>query len=131
MITIVIIISPLNLRSLGIFLYLIIIISLLIFPLFFYSLKCLYNDINHLPYPNNFTQQETNFFSYKTNRNYVIKPADKGGAIVIWSSEDYETEALIQLNNPQSYETIQLCPSRGGSRPVHWVSGNPSNFPKK
>ena len=24
-----------------------------------------------------------------------------------------------------------LCVSRDGSRPAHWVSGNPSNFPKK
>ena len=55
----------------------------------FYSLKCLFNDINHLPYPNYLTQQEINFlYSYKTNCNYVIKPADKGGAYVIWSSED-------------------------------------------
>ena len=76
----------------------------------FCFLKCLYSDINHLPYPINLTQQEMSFLSYKTSCNYVIKPDDKGGAIVIWSSVDYETEALSQLNNPQNYEALQLCP---------------------
>ena len=33
------------------------------------------------------------------NQEYVIKPADKGGAIVILSTTDYEKEALSQLND--------------------------------
>ena len=51
-----------------------------------------------------------NFLSYKTSRNYVIKPADKGCTTIFWSSEDYETEALSQLDKPQNYEALQLCP---------------------
>lgn len=35
----------------------------------------------------------------------VIKPADKGGATVIWSTPLYEQEALRQLNNRQHYRT--------------------------
>jgi hypothetical protein len=38
------------------------------------------------------------------NQEYVIKPADKGGAIVIWSTTDYEKEALSQLNDNKYYE---------------------------
>ena len=75
----------------------------------FYSLKCLYSDVSHLRYPNNLTKQEMNFLSYKTSRNYVIKPADKGCTTIFWSSEDYETEALSQLDKPQNYEALQLC----------------------
>ena len=44
------------------------------------------------------------------NQEYVIKPADKGGAIVIWSTTDYEKEALSQLNDNKYYEKIQAQP---------------------
>ncbi len=33
------------------------------------------------------------------HQEFVIKPADKGGAIVIWSTTDYEKEALSQLSD--------------------------------
>jgi hypothetical protein len=36
----------------------------------------------------------------------VLKPADKGGAIVIWSTTDYEKEALSQLNDNKYYEYV-------------------------
>lgn len=38
-----------------------------------------------------------------SDKSIVIKQADKGGATVIWSSPDYEKEALRQLNNRQHY----------------------------
>ena len=41
------------------------------------------------------------------NQKDVIKPADKGGAIIIWSTTDYEKEALSQLNDKKYYEYIQ------------------------
>ena len=35
------------------------------------------------------------------NRDIIIKPADKGGATVIFSTGDYITEAMRQLNNEE------------------------------
>ena len=37
------------------------------------------------------------------NNNIVIKPADKGGAIVIQDKEKYKSECLRQLNNREHY----------------------------
>ena len=53
-------------------------------------------------------EEETNFLATYNIRNqkYVIKPADKGVAIVIWSTTDYEKAALSQLNDSKYYEHI-------------------------
>ena len=40
----------------------------------------------------------------------VIKPADKGSAIVIWDREDYEKEAKRQLNDEKVYEKVSGDP---------------------
>ena len=60
----------------------------------------------------NLNKEEQDFFSNYDihNQNFVIKPADKGGAIVIWSNEDYEQEAHSQLNDKKYYEFIQTPP---------------------
>ena len=44
------------------------------------------------------------------HQEFVIKPADKGGAIIIWSTIDYEKEALCQLSDKKYYEKIQAHP---------------------
>ncbi|XP_048583758.1 uncharacterized protein LOC116608371 [Nematostella vectensis] len=36
----------------------------------------------------------------------IIKPADKGGAIVLWDTKDYLLEANIQLNDTNYYSTV-------------------------
>ena len=41
----------------------------------------------------------------------VIKPADKGGAIVIWSKRDYITEARRQLSNRSHYKEVAQDPT--------------------
>ena len=38
--------------------------------------------------------------------NIVIKPADKGGKIVVMNKEDYETECLRQLSDNEHYEEV-------------------------
>lgn len=43
----------------------------------------------------------------KTNKSIIIKPADKGGAVVIMDKELYKNEGLRQLLNPHYYEEIQ------------------------
>lgn len=42
-----------------------------------------------------------------TNKNIVIKPADKGGAIVVMDTELYKIEGLRQLENKQYYKEIE------------------------
>ena len=41
------------------------------------------------------------------NTNIVIKPADKGGSIMIMNTTHYIAEAERQLNNPDHYEKLQ------------------------
>ena len=39
------------------------------------------------------------------NREITIQPADKGGAIIIQDTSDYETEIYRQLNDARHYKT--------------------------
>ena len=40
----------------------------------------------------------------------MIKPADKGSAIVVWDREDYEKEAQRQLYDEKIYEKVNRDP---------------------
>lgn len=44
--------------------------------------------------------------SLKMNKNIVIKPADKGSAVVIMDRHNYVNEALRQLNNKEHYKAL-------------------------
>ena len=72
------------------------------------SINHTFNHNFHDQLTSNLTEEETNFLAtYDIHKQkYVIKPADKGGAIVIWSTTDYEKEALSQLNDNKYYEYI-------------------------
>ena len=41
----------------------------------------------------------------------IVKPADKGGAIVIWPKDSYLAEAYRQLNNPDHYQKLPHDPT--------------------
>ena len=41
----------------------------------------------------------------------VIKPADKGGAIVVWRRDLYFQEALRQISNTDFYYSIEIDPT--------------------
>ena len=43
-------------------------------------------------------------------KNLIVKPADKGGAIVIWPRDDYLREASKQLENTAHYQHITHNP---------------------
>ncbi len=43
----------------------------------------------------------------RTNNNIIIKPADKGGAVVVMNKDLYKAEGLRQLLNGHYYEEIQ------------------------
>ena len=45
--------------------------------------------------------------SLRTNPDIIIKPADKGGAIVIWKKEDYIKEGEKQLSNQIHYKKLE------------------------
>ena len=47
----------------------------------------------------------------RSNDNLIIKPADKGGAIVLIDKQDYINEGLRQLNNPQFYREVRRDPT--------------------
>lgn len=42
----------------------------------------------------------------KNNENIVLKPADKGSAVVIMDRQDYIWEGLRQLNDPKYYTKL-------------------------
>ena len=47
----------------------------------------------------------------KSDRNIVIKEADKGSAVVVWDRGDYISEANRQLDDRQVYEEIEVDPT--------------------
>ena len=68
-----------------------------------------------LPAPNtprtksNVTKDEQSALrSLANNRNIVIKPADKGGGLVVMNTKDYVFEAHRQLNNTKFYRRIDI-----------------------
>nr|XP_054760807.1 uncharacterized protein LOC129267083 [Lytechinus pictus] len=55
----------------------------------------------------NMTESEQDAFkSLRNNSSYVIKPADKGGAVVVWRRELYISESQRQLNNTEFYQGV-------------------------
>ena len=49
--------------------------------------------------------------SLSQNPNIIIKPADKGGAIVIQDKQNYIEECLRQLNNMEHYKKLYYNPT--------------------
>ena len=47
----------------------------------------------------------------KSDRNIVIKEADKGSAVVVWDRGDYISEANRQLDDRKVYEEVEVDPS--------------------
>eukprot|EP00061_Rhincodon_typus_P007939 g30108.t1 len=68
----------------------------------------------------NITQAQCNaIHALKTNHNVVIKPADKGGAIVIQNRMDFCKEAYRQLNNQEHDRQIPADPTKEISRQLN------------
>jgi hypothetical protein len=70
------------------------------------------NQISALPETkpirkNNLSKEEQNALQeLRMRKDVVIKPADKGGAIVVWQKDLYMEEVQKQLNNPEFYEKM-------------------------
>ncbi|XP_078093251.1 uncharacterized protein LOC144508913 [Mustelus asterias] len=68
----------------------------------------------------NITQAQRNaLHALKTNCNIVIKPADKGGAIVILNRTDYCKEVYRQLNNEEHYRQLPADPTKEHTRQLN------------
>ena len=46
----------------------------------------------------------------RSDRNIVIKKADKGSAVVVWGREDYCEEVYRQLDNNSVYDELDSSP---------------------
>ena len=55
------------------------------------------------------------------NPDITIKPADKGGSIVIMNTTDYIQEAQRQLSNPQDYRTLNTDPTVTYNKYIHHI----------
>ena len=63
---------------------------------------------------NNLTVEQRNALNVLSNdKNIVIKPADKGGALVIMDKEDYEKACNAVLEDPEFYEELKEDPNPG------------------
>ena len=54
-------------------------------------------------YPNLYKEERSALQDLMKDKNIIIKPADKGSAIVIWDREDYLNKCNKQLNNENIY----------------------------
>ena len=68
--------------------------------------------------------------SLQTRDDIIIKPADKGGAIVVWKRELYIEEAQRQFNNDEHYLIMLLSPLISSlSSLVYAANPNPNPSP--
>ena len=61
-------------------------------------------------YSNLTTQEQQALRDLQNDKTIVIKPADKGSAIVIWDRDDYLKEADSQLSDSEVYEECEADP---------------------
>ena len=63
---------------------------------------------NNKKFKRNLKKEEwTAITTLRNNRDIVIKPADKGGNIVIMNKQDYVQEGLRQLSDSSHYEILK------------------------
>ena len=68
---------------------------------------------NNRKFKRNFKKEEwTAISTLRNNRDIVIKPADKGGNIVIMNKQDYIQEGLRQLSDSKHYEILDEDPTQ-------------------
>ena len=57
------------------------------------------------------TEEKKALNNLMTDREIVIRKADKGGAVTILNQEDCKEEILTQLNNNKFYKKLDYDPS--------------------
>ena len=69
--------------------------------------------LHHTPLTrSNLTREEWSALSsLRSRHDIVIKPADKGGAVVVWGRDMYEAESQRQLRNSNFYSAVPSDPT--------------------
>ena len=63
-------------------------------------------NVHNLP-----TEEDKALSNLITDREIVIRKADKGGAITLLNQEDYKQEILTQLNDNKFYKKLDYDPT--------------------
>lgn len=66
----------------------------------------------NIPKPNISKELTQAMFDLINNQDIIIKPADKGGAVVVLNTEDYIKEGLRQLNDIEYYVRTTQDPTQ-------------------
>ncbi len=77
----------------------------------YHDLKTEYNANIQPATPNISKQELHSIHKLKTDNDLIVKPADKGGAIVIWPKDSYLAEAYRQLNNLNHHQKVPHDPT--------------------
>lgn len=77
--------------------------------------RVIVNELEHMNMLNkhsNLTRGEKEALKdLKSDQSILIKPADKGGGVVILDIEDYEQEMSRLLNDPETYKKLTMDPT--------------------
>ncbi len=67
------------------------------------------NNSKHTKLYNNISVAEKHAINnLRKNDQIIVKPADKGGVLVIWPREAYIAEANKQLNDKRNYKLVKM-----------------------
>ena len=73
-------------------------------------------------------EEWTAITTLRNNKDIVIKPADKGGNIVIMNKEDYIQEGLRQLSDSNHYEILEEDPTQNYNNQIYQVLQQAANL---
>ena len=77
----------------------------------YHDLKTEYEKDKEHAKPNISKDELQAVHNLKTDNDLIVKPADKGGAIVIWPRDAYLAEAYRQLNDSNHYQKLTYDPT--------------------
>ena len=84
---------------------------------------------NNRKFKRNLKKEEwTATSTLRNNRDIVIKPADKGGNIVIINKQDYIQEGLRQLSDSNHYEILEEDPTQTYNNQIYQVLQQATNL---
>ena len=84
---------------------------------------------NNKKFKRNLKKEEwTAISTLRNNRDIVIKPADKGGNIVIMNKQDYIQEGLRQISDSNHYEILEEDPTQTYNNQLYQVLQQATNL---